>query len=85
MQSIFDLVEEAIDEMANSVKEAAPVIAGGGVPMAIIALTGDVDISVIGISSRLATPGMGSVFGGMLAVGLIGASSYYSIKKLFAR
>ena len=85
MQSIFDLVEEAIDTMANTVKQAAPVIAGEGVPMAVIALAGDVDISVMDISSRLATPEMGSVFGGVLAVGLIGISSYYSIKKLFAR
>lgn len=82
MQSIFDLVEEAIEAMADAVKEAAPVIAGGGVPITAMALADDVNVSFMDMTTRLATLGMGSVLGGVLAVGLMGVGSYYGVKKL---
>lgn len=85
MQSIFDLVEEAVESITDSVKDVVPVVAGGGVPVAVMALAGDVDVSVMGFTARLTTLGTGSVLGGMVAAILIGVGSYFGTKKLIKR
>ena len=86
VENDHSILREDIDDKAieRQVKELAAKAAGAGIPIAAIYISGSViGLSAAGITSGLATLGLGlGMTGGLAVVGLIGVLSYKGVKHL---
>lgn len=70
------------DQVVNGIKNGVSAVSGGGAGVVAVALAGEVGLSAVGISTGLATLGVGSMALGIGAVAIIGAGVFCGVRKL---